>query len=62
MIAPLIELIINEPGMADRLLATHTDDGTGHCTGCVQHDRPAVAYPCVIRNHALHALDARAKR
>jgi len=55
VITPLIELIANEPGMAERLLALHVDDNTGHCAGCVQHDRPAVEHLCVIRNHALHA-------
>lgn len=59
MIGPLVALIIAEPGMAERILAVHIDDNTGRCAGCVQHDRPAAAHPCVIRNHALHALDTR---
>lgn len=56
MIEPLVTLIIGQPGMAERILAAHVDDGTGRCTGCVQHDRPGAAHPCVIRKHALQAV------
>lgn len=56
MIEPLVALIIGQPGMAERILATHVDDGRGRCTRCVQHDRPSSIFPCVIRSHALQAL------
>ena len=59
MIGPLVALINGEPGMAERILAVHIDDSTGRCAGCVQHDRPAASHPCVIRNHALHAISVR---
>jgi hypothetical protein len=55
MIGPLITLILGDPGMTERILAAHVDDGTGRCTRCVAHDRPAARHPCVLRNHALHA-------
>lgn len=55
MIDALVTFIVGEPGLAERLLAAHVDDGKGRCCGCVQYDRPRVAHPCVIRNHALQA-------
>jgi hypothetical protein len=30
----LIVFVAAEPGMADRLLRQHADDGTGHCRVC----------------------------
>ena len=56
MIGPLTVLILGDPGMVQRILAAHDDDGTGRCTGCLQHNRPAAAHPCVLRSHALHAV------
>ena len=60
MIGPLTALILGEPGMAERLLVAHDNDGTGRCTGCIQHNRPAAAHPCVLRSHALHVANLNA--
>jgi hypothetical protein len=59
MIEPLVALIAGEPGMAERILDAHVDDGSGRCARCVQHDRPGAAHPCVIRSHAQRALAVR---
>jgi hypothetical protein len=59
MIEALVALIIGQPGMAERILAAHVDDGKGRCSGCVQHGRPGAPHPCVIRSHALQALAVR---
>lgn len=59
MIGPLIALILGDPGMADRILSVHVDDGRGRCAHCVVHNRPAAEHPCTHRAHALHALAVR---
>lgn len=44
---PLVTLITSEPGMADRLLAQHVDDGTGRCTVCTGGSQSGrLAWPC----------------
>jgi hypothetical protein len=46
----LIALIIARPGMAARLIAEHTDDGTGHCRVCSAGGQSGrYVYPCAIR-------------
>jgi hypothetical protein len=46
----LIELIITEPGMAERLLGQHTDDGTGRCRVCTAGGQTGhYPYPCIFR-------------
>jgi hypothetical protein len=32
----IVEFIAGEPGMAQRMLAEHVDDGTGHCRICTE--------------------------
>src|SRR5919108_5586627 len=52
----LVALILSEPGMADRLLAIHADDGTGHCRVCSgggQSGRDV--WPCTIHECARRA-------
>ena len=44
---PLVTLIASEPGMADRLLAQHVDDGTGRCAVCTAGSQTGrFAWPC----------------
>lgn len=53
---PLVVLIRSQPGMAERLLAEHADDGSGRCRVC-SSGAQAGRYqaPCAI---ALAATDA----
>jgi hypothetical protein len=54
---PLVVFIAAEPGLAERLLAVHVDDGSGRCRVCssgAQSGRNA--WPCTI-----HGLAGRAK-
>ncbi len=34
MIGPLVTLILVDPGMAERVLGAHVDDGAGRCARC----------------------------
>lgn len=46
------------PGLIDRLLAEHADDGTGHCRTCTRtpgYGSRDVASPCSIRSLAQYA-------
>lgn len=46
----LVALIRSQPGMAERLLAQHRDDGTGRCTACmVGAQSGRLPWPCQIR-------------
>ncbi|MGI5133115.1 hypothetical protein ACQEVB_40380 [Pseudonocardia sp. CA-107938] len=59
---PLVALIVSQPGMADRLLAQHRDDGTGHCATCqlgAQAGRHR--WPCSIFAAATEAEEVRAR-
>jgi len=50
---PLVQMILGEPGMADRLIAEHSDDGRGRCRGCpVGGQRGQHTWPCTIRQAA----------
>lgn len=47
--SPLTVFILNEPGMLDRLLAQHVNDGTGHCRVCVVGNQQAhYVWPCTL--------------
>lgn len=54
----LAVLIQSQPGMAERLLAEHTDDESGHCRSCSNggqtgHYRwPCTIYRCAARSAA----------
>ena len=55
---PLVELIVSQPGLAQRLLAHHADDGKGRCRLCTLgaqtgHHR----FPCTIHVAATHASE-----
>ena len=55
---PLVALIVSQPGMADRLLAEHADDGTGRCRVCsagAQAGRQK--WPCSIHHRATEASE-----
>lgn len=46
----LIALIIARSGMAERLIAEHADDGTGHCRVCSGGGQTGrYVSPCAIR-------------
>lgn len=46
----LVALIAAEPGMAERLLAEHADDGTGRCRVCSAGAQTGrYRHPCAIR-------------
>ena len=53
---PLVALIVSQPGMADRLLAEHTDDGHGRCRVCTCGGQAVrQRWPCTIHHSALQA-------
>jgi hypothetical protein len=50
---PLVALIQAEPGMAQRLLSAHTDDGTGRCRICSTGAQTGrFQWPCTIHQRA----------
>ena len=47
--SPLVQMILSQPGMAERLIAEHADDGRGRCRGCpVGGQRGRHSWPCTI--------------
>lgn len=47
---PLVALILSNPGMAERLLDKHLDDGGGHCQVCALGGGHGYrVWPCQIR-------------
>ncbi|MHA6626868.1 hypothetical protein ACU61A_15645 [Pseudonocardia sichuanensis] len=47
---PIVEFIVGQSGMAERLLAQHVDDGTGHCRVCSAGPQAGrKVWPCPIR-------------
>jgi hypothetical protein len=58
---PLVILIQSEPGMAQRLLAEHTDDGTGRCRVCSTGGQSGrFQWPCTLHRSAADAQAGRA--
>ena len=56
---PLVALIVSQPGMAERLLAEHADDG-GRCRVCSAGAQSArFHFPCVIYENAREAVELR---
>lgn len=56
---PLVALIRSQPGMAERLLADHTDDGTGRCRCCSSGGQTGrYQWPCAIHRSATQAHPA----
>jgi hypothetical protein len=59
---PLVALIQAEPGMAQRLLSAHADDGTGRCRICSTGAQTGrFQWPCTIhkRAHQAHEIAGR---
>jgi hypothetical protein len=55
-ISPLVQFIVNNPGLADTLIATHEDDGRGYCRACaLGAQRGYHRHPCNIRCSAERA-------
>lgn len=58
---PLVALIVSQPGMAERLLAQHIDDGGGRCRVCTPGGQAARhRWPCSIHGAATEAGRVRA--
>ena len=56
MTDPLVVLIQAEPGMAQRLLRAHADDGTGRCRICSTGAQTGrFQWPCTIHKRAHQA-------
>jgi len=56
-VSPLVQMILGQPGMAERLLAEHADDGSGRCRVCpVGGQRGRHSFPCTIHQAAEEAL------
>jgi hypothetical protein len=52
----IVAFIAAEPGMAQRLLAEHRDDGTGHCQVCTAGPQAGrQVFPCRLRELAEEA-------
>jgi hypothetical protein len=53
---PLVALIVSQPGMGERLLAHHVDDGGGRCRVCTSGAQAARhRWPCSIYGAAAEA-------
>jgi hypothetical protein len=50
----IVAFIAGEPGMAQRMLAEHRDDGSGHCRVCGPESARTV-WPCPLRGLAEQA-------
>jgi hypothetical protein len=62
-VTPLVQMILGQPGMAERLMAEHADDGTGRCRVCpVGGQRGRHSFPCTIRRAAEEAASAQQAR
>jgi hypothetical protein len=57
-VSPLVEFIVNNPGLADALRAQHVDDGRGYCRACaLGAQRGYQRFPCEIRRTANRARE-----
>jgi hypothetical protein len=57
----IVAFIAGEPGMAERMLAEHRDDGTGHCRVCTEGAQAGrKVWPCPL--HGLAEQASRQKR
>ena len=62
-VTPLVQMILGQPGMTERLMAEHADDGTGRCRVCpVGGQRGRHSFPCTIRRAAEEAANAQQAR
>lgn len=61
--AQLVMFISSQPGMVDKLLAAHADDGTGRCRSCSAGGQTGrYRWPCTIHRCAEHALATAVRR
>ncbi len=57
---PLVALIRSQPGMAQRLLAEHADDGSGRCRVCSAGAQAGrYIWPCAIHGYAAEASEVK---
>lgn len=57
---PIVEFMASQPGVVDRLLAGHGDDGTGHCKTCSAGPQAGRrVWPCTLHVYAKQAQAAR---
>ena len=47
-LATIVEFYIAN-GLTSRMLATHVNDGTGHCAGCSWQQAAQPVHPCALR-------------
>lgn len=58
MTDPAVEFVAREPGLAERLLADHGDDGSGHCERCTGGSQSGRhVWPCQIHDLAVKARE-----
>jgi hypothetical protein len=58
VVNPLVVLIRSEPGMAERLLVEHADDGSGRCRVCTAGSQTGrLTWPCQTQMAAAAAAD-----
>ena len=58
-VSPLVMLIRSQPGMAERLLSEHVDDGSGRCRVCSTGGQTGrYRWPCALRRYAEQARTA----
>jgi hypothetical protein len=53
----LLEFIVRHNGLADRLMADHTDNGDGWCAACAER-LGYRAWPCPVYRFAQRATEA----
>jgi hypothetical protein len=59
VVNPLVALIRSEPGMAERLLVEHADDGSGRCKVCTAGAQTLhYRWPCTTQLAAAEAATA----
>lgn len=57
-VSPLVQFIVNNPGLADALIAQHVDDGRGYCRACaLGAQRGYQRFRCDIRRTADRARE-----
>jgi hypothetical protein len=62
LVNPLVEFVLRHPGLADRLIAEHFDDGRGYCRACgLGAQRGFHRFPCDIRRTADTAKELEAR-
>lgn len=55
---PIVDFIAAEPGLAQRLLAEHADDGAGRCGVCSEGGQAGrYRWPCSIYTYARRAFE-----